>query len=108
MTRAEQKAFKALVHAICDVITSGHSGVCTRGYKRHSPCNALNCQAYAIATLQREMILGQFGSNTPQKASEQPLESRLVVNATTWKILQERGEDMSQYLLNERLPSSGK
>lgn len=54
---SERKAFLALVHAICDVMTSGGAGVCTRNEKGKSTCNALNCKPYAIAMAQREKLL---------------------------------------------------
>jgi hypothetical protein len=57
MTRTERKAFLALVHATCDFMTSGGQGACTRGSKRHTACNALNCRAYAIVLEQREKLL---------------------------------------------------
>lgn len=57
MTRKERKAFLALVHAICDVMTCGGAGVCTRNEKGKSACNALNCTPYAIAMAQREKLL---------------------------------------------------
>lgn len=54
----------ALVHATCDLICTEHSGDCFRGSKNHTACNALNCQAYAIAMKQREKILETFGLPT--------------------------------------------
>jgi len=68
MTRAEKKAFLALVHALCDLMTSGGIGQCTRGSKRHATCNALNCKPYAIALQQREKIMR---SAQPQDAEHE-------------------------------------
>lgn len=66
MTRAERKVFLALVHAICDVMTTSGHGVCTRNEKGKSACNALNCKPYAIAIGQREKLLARTSTgNTP-------------------------------------------
>ena len=59
MTRAERKAFLALVHAICDVMTTSGYGACTRHEKGRSACTALNCKPYAIAMAQREKLLAR-------------------------------------------------
>lgn len=61
MKKSERKAFLALVHAICDVMTSGGHGVCTRNENGKSPCTALNCKPYAIAMAQREKLLHPNG-----------------------------------------------
>lgn len=71
MTRAERKAFLALVHATCDFMTSGGQGACVRSAKRHSACNAANCRAYAIVTLQSEKLIKQ--STTPPTVSEKQI-----------------------------------
>lgn len=62
MKKAERKAFIALVHAICDVMTTSGHGACTRHEKGRSACNALNCKPYAMAVAQREKLLARTSS----------------------------------------------
>lgn len=65
MTRSEKKTFLALVYAICDVMTTGGHGVCTRTERGKSACNVLNCKPYAIAMAQREKLLAGSPNPTP-------------------------------------------